>query len=282
MDVETERRLSFGAVAELYDSSRPSYPDALVDDALAYAPSRDGAAVRVVEVGAGTGKATVLFAARGASVLAIEPDAAMAAVGRRHLKRFPEVTVVQTDFESWEVGGEPFELLICAQAWHWISPVVRIAKAHEALGDGGAIALFWNRPMWDRCELANVLRVAYAETVPDFGDMPGPMHPDHVDPLASWGAYGEDLDAEHGFKPERVRRYDWIQRYTRAEYVGLIRTHSDHIMLPGAQRAALLGAVSAAIDAAGGTIEVAYRTHLWLARRRDRRSRPDETTQAAA
>jgi hypothetical protein len=54
------RRLAFGSVAELYDRSRPSYPPALVDDVLGLV----GVAPRVLEVGAGTGKATVLFAAR--------------------------------------------------------------------------------------------------------------------------------------------------------------------------------------------------------------------------
>jgi hypothetical protein len=44
-------------VADLYDRSRPSYPEALVDDVVEYA----GAAVAdpALEIGAGTGKATV-------------------------------------------------------------------------------------------------------------------------------------------------------------------------------------------------------------------------------
>jgi SAM-dependent methyltransferase len=263
--MDADRRLSFGSVAELYDSSRPSYPGALVDDALAYAPAGSGEPLRVVEVGAGTGKATVLFAARGASVLAIEPNGAMAALARRNCQQFPQVTVLESEFESWDPDGERFQLLICAQAWHWISPGVRMTRAREALCERGAMALFWNRPMWDRCELAGVLRAAYAGI--DFGEMPGPMHPDHTDPRTSWGYYGEDLDAAHGFAPEPVRSYDWVSPYTSAEYVQLIRTHSDHIILPEAQREALLESVRAAIDGTGGTLQLTYRTYLWLARR---------------
>jgi trans-aconitate methyltransferase len=265
--VDIERRLSFGSVAELYDSSRPSYPDALVDDALAYAPARDDGPVRVVEVGAGTGKATVLFAARGASILAIEPDPEMAAIARRNCERFPDVTLLGTEFEGWEVGERQFDLLISAQAWHWISAEVRMAKSREALVDGGAMALFWNRPIWDSCELADALRAAYTETVPEFGEMPGPMHPGHTAPLSSWGAYGEDLDTAHGFEPEPVRVYHWRSEYTSGEYVRLLQTHSDHIVLPDTQRAALFEAIQGAINAAGGMIELTHRTHLWLARR---------------
>ena len=62
----SRRRLAFGEVAELYDEVRPSYPAELVEDVIALAPL-DGDAPRALEVGAGTGKATVLFAQRGLS-----------------------------------------------------------------------------------------------------------------------------------------------------------------------------------------------------------------------
>jgi SAM-dependent methyltransferase len=172
-------------VAELYDSSRPSYPAALVDDALAFAPPASTGPLRVIEVGAGTGKATALFAERGATVLAIEPNAEMAALARSNLAAFGDVTVVEREFETWEPAAGRFELLVCAQAWHWIEPRVRMAKAREALVEHGAMALFWNRPMWDRCELAEGLRGAYATHAHEFGDAPGPMHPAAPDPRTS-------------------------------------------------------------------------------------------------
>lgn len=87
-----ERRLAFGEVAEQYDRTRPSYPDALVDDVLALAPTDHGAA-RALEVGAGTGKATVMFAARGASVVALEPSPEMAAIAERNTARYTNVVI---------------------------------------------------------------------------------------------------------------------------------------------------------------------------------------------
>ena len=60
-----EQRLVFGEVAEQYDRARPTYPDAVFTDALAYAAFVDGE--RVLEVGAGTGKATAGWAAAGGS-----------------------------------------------------------------------------------------------------------------------------------------------------------------------------------------------------------------------
>jgi SAM-dependent methyltransferase len=267
--VDPQRRLSFGSVAELYDRSRPSYPPTLVDQALAFAPAPPAgiAAPRVLEVGAGTGKATVLFAERGASVVAVEPNPEMARIARRNCARFAGVTIVQSEFEPWEPDGAQFELLICAQAWHWIAPDVRMAKAREALVERGALALFWSHPLWETCALADQLRAAYAETVPDFVETPGPMYPDRTDPRASWGDYGVDLDSQHGFDPEPVHEYEWPSEYTTDEYLELIQTHSDHIVLEPVRRDALLAAIAAAIDGAGGALTITYVTYLWLARR---------------
>ena len=53
------RALSFGAVAEAYERFRPGYPVELLELVMAYA----GGPIRTaLEIGAGTGKATRLFA----------------------------------------------------------------------------------------------------------------------------------------------------------------------------------------------------------------------------
>jgi trans-aconitate methyltransferase len=118
-----ERRLSFGAVAELYDQARPTYPAALVDDVLEYAGASEGDAA--VEVGAGTGKATSLFAARGLQIVALEPSHGMAELARRNCAAFANVVVEEQEFERWRPGEARFRLLFSAQAWHWVSPEVR-------------------------------------------------------------------------------------------------------------------------------------------------------------
>ncbi|HEX5096633.1 MAG TPA: hypothetical protein VFX21_11490, partial [Acidimicrobiia bacterium] len=61
-----EQRLVFGEVADQYDRARPGYPDAAFDAVVEYAPVRPGD--RVLEVGAGTGKATTSMLARGLDV----------------------------------------------------------------------------------------------------------------------------------------------------------------------------------------------------------------------
>ena len=138
------QRLVFGEVAELYDQRRPSYPEALVEDVC---PEP----VDALEVGAGTGKATVLFAPRVASLVAIEPSAEMGEVLAQRLgalagAAFPRV--VKSDFESFEPGEQRFGLIYSAQAWHWVDAARRAGRAAELLAPGGVLAAFWNRPVW--------------------------------------------------------------------------------------------------------------------------------------
>jgi SAM-dependent methyltransferase len=103
---------------------------------------------RVLEVGAGTGKATVLLAERGLEVVALEPSVEMAAVARRNCGRFPHVAVTDVTFQNWPAEREAFQLVVSAQAWHWIAAEVRYSKARDVLTPGGALAVFWNRPLW--------------------------------------------------------------------------------------------------------------------------------------
>ncbi|MBO0843512.1 MAG: class I SAM-dependent methyltransferase, partial [Nocardioides sp.] len=88
----TARSLSFGEVAETYERFRPGYPDELVGRVTAVA---EGRVVRAIEIGAGTGKATRVFAAAGIEVVATEPDPAMLAVLARECAELP-VTPVRT------------------------------------------------------------------------------------------------------------------------------------------------------------------------------------------
>jgi SAM-dependent methyltransferase len=254
-----EQRLAFGRVAEQYERARPSYPAAAIDEVLAYAGVEPGEPV--VEVGAGTGKATRLLTARGLRVLAIEPDPAMAAICARASD--PALVEVQvTDFESWR-PREHVGLLLSAQAWHWLDPQLRWRRAAEALRRGGAVAALWTLPVWERIPLRAALDEVYAATVPEMA--PGfPLHPaSRPERLAE--RWHEEV--AEGFADVRAGTHDWTQRYGASEYAELIATHQDHIRLETGQKGALLDRVRGTIERDGGTIEMAYRTSVCMARR---------------
>jgi SAM-dependent methyltransferase len=261
--VARERRLAFGEVAELYDRARPSYPPALVADVLELVPSQSEP--RALEVGAGTGKATMLFAERGVAVHALEPSPAMAVVAARNCAGYPNVEIERAEFEQWQRRDPEFPLLFSAQAWHWISPEHRYIKARSALAEGGVLAAFWNRPDWPACPLREQLDHAYRRAAPQLV-ADGPMHPSNTSSADIWREWERDIEAAPGFEQAEVRSYTWTSEYSSDEYTELLQTHSDHILLDRGRHDALLDEVAAVIDCNGGLLEIGYVTRLCLGR----------------
>ncbi|MCM0676458.1 class I SAM-dependent methyltransferase [Micromonospora phytophila] len=130
------RALSFGAVAEAYERFRPGYPVELFDQVVTYA----GQPVRTaLEIGAGTGKATRLFAQRGVTVTATEPDGVMLTELRKHVPA--TVRTVQAAFEDLR-PGESYGLLYAAAALHWTKPEGRWSRVAALLEPDGVFASF--------------------------------------------------------------------------------------------------------------------------------------------
>jgi len=270
---QDEQRLAFGRVAELYDRARPSYPAGAIDDVLEHGGLGVGA--RVLEVGAGTGKLTVLLAARGLRVLALEPSGAMAAVARANCTDLGGVRIVEAEFEGWQ-PSECFPALVCAAAWHWIDPGQRCRLAYQALAPGATLAALWTFPDWSRCALRDALSDAYRAgappLAPDF-----PMHPDseperlvgarpgRVRDGGQWAA--EIAGSAGAFVAPETRLHPCSATYTADQYIDLLQTHQDHILLGPEQRRRLLDAVAEAITSRGDSIELPLVTHVCLARR---------------
>lgn len=253
--IDEARRVSFDARAELYDAVRPSYPGALADDVIA----RGGR--RMLEIGAGTGKATVVFARRGASIVALEPGASLAAVLRGNVAGL-DVTVEETTFEAWPNTGA-FEVVMSAQAFHWVDPAVRYVKTAAVLAPRGTLAVIRNEKAPLERGLRADLDAAYARWHPRSDDRPD----DDAVAAARADLVGQ-IDASGRFGPVDVRLYPWTETCTTARYLDLIDTYSDHALLAAEQRAPLYQAIAEAIDRRGGTIDIPYVSMAFLAQRR--------------
>ncbi len=257
------QRLAFGHVAELYDRIRPPYPDSAIEAVAAYAHLAPGAAV--VEVGAGTGKATVALARLGLRVLALEPSAEMARMLRENCARWPRVHVDQREFELWEPSAR-FAAVVCANAWHWLDHGERWRRAHRALAAGGALAALWTLPDWRRCALRDPLSEVYRRLAPRFAPE-FPMHPDSS-PDRLVGDWSAEAAASGLFDAAQVLELRWCQRYDADAYPLLLATHQDHILLEKATRERLFAGIAATIAASGGELSLPLRTLVCLAIRR--------------
>lgn len=124
------QRLLFGTVADLYDSSRPSYSDAVIDHLVDRAGL--GESSLVLEVGCGTGQLTRRLASRGVMLTAIDIAPSMVAAARKRAGA-GSVTFHATSFENLEAEAGSFDLIVSADAFHWIDPGLRFAKSARLL-----------------------------------------------------------------------------------------------------------------------------------------------------
>ncbi len=111
-------RTTFDDSPELYDRSRAVPPQSLFDDLITLARLEPGA--RLVEVGCGTGQATLALAERGYEIVGVELGESLASFTRRKLTPFPRVTIVTSSFEEWNPTGELFDAVVAFNSFHWI------------------------------------------------------------------------------------------------------------------------------------------------------------------
>jgi hypothetical protein len=248
--------LRFGAGAQLYHEVRPVYADELVDRALAYA----GHPTSAVEVGAGTGKATETFAARGVELTCVEPDPGMATFLSGLFVDRPHVTVVQQFFEKWTPPSGGVPLLYFALAWHWADPRRRAELAHAALCPGGTLALFDNQNTFADEALMHRIHAVYDEVAPQLSHIPQPVDggviAERSAELAESGLF-TDIDCA-------TVVHD--QPYPTSRYIGLLNTFSNHLSVAPARRRLLHQRIADVIDADGGVVVVRLVTTVVLAR----------------
>ncbi|HEV7359674.1 MAG TPA: class I SAM-dependent methyltransferase, partial [Mycobacterium sp.] len=111
------------------NTDRPP-PQTLIEDLVALTPSD------VLDIGCGTGKVAVEFMKRGMRVLGVDVDERMTDYAREH-----GVPVEIASFESWDAKGRQFDLITCADAWHWIDPARGSENAAAVLRCCGAAVL---------------------------------------------------------------------------------------------------------------------------------------------
>ena len=248
----------FDTIANLYDTYRPDYPTKLVDSVVTLSGIPWGG--NILEIGSGTGKATILFAQRGYTIHCIEPGPNLVSVATRNLQAYPRVTFEISRFEESRDHTAEFDLVMAASAFHWISGEVGYQIAARALKPLGSLALFWNMSTGFQGKITQRLAAIYREIVPELTNSPKHME--------------EIIEERHTkilqsgcFNQVTIRRFHWSRTYRTEEYLGLLNTHSDHLRLEQPTRQKLSDAIGSAIDKDGGTVKRKYMSVLYVAKK---------------
>jgi SAM-dependent methyltransferase len=266
--MDMSRARSFDAWAGDYDRFRPGYPDALFETiatqlTLPRIP-------HVVDLGAGTGRASLAMAGLGWRVTAVEPGKPMLDVlPGRAANEGLLISTVQASAEATGLDAASADLVTAAQAFHWFDQPSALGEMARILKPGGGLALFWNV----RDASRSPFLADYAEVLQRYvGDADAGRYESSMPEEATRRIIESHGDA---FGDVRLTQLHHELTITDDEFVGMVFTASyvrvdktpeeqDRFRL---DLAALLGR-HGLND--GRPFAVPYRLDLWTARRSDR------------
>lgn len=250
------RALTFGAVAAAYERYRFGYPDELLRAIVAYTGSPP---ISAVEIGAGTGKATVALAELGLQMIAVEPDPQMRAVLTDRTAGFDGVRVEAGTFESYEPSA-PVDLIVAATSWHWTDPETRWARAFRSLRAGGTIAILGNGSKFSDPSLDEQYKVLLDTYAREEHNGPWTTHPN--DGLTWQSA---ELLTRPDFTALVERRITEVRSVSRESVLGHSGTTSTYLLLDPSARSFLLDRVAALLP---DPVDLQLQSQLTLGRRR--------------
>lgn len=246
-----EPPVNYDAIADIYHGARPSYPQELVDDVLAFAQVSESA--RALEIGCGTGQASRLFAARGLRLVCLEPAPAMAQIARERLKPFPQTEVICSTFEQWPLARGVFDLVFSATAFHWVRREVRFHKTAQALRPGGTLAIF--------NAVARPQTASLPDAVKNILKRDGASGAER----RQWPFEGQ-LRESALFGAPTMREYLTSRVYDAAGLEELLRSLNRFRRLAPDEQAAAAASARRAVETRGGSVSLDFRIRLIMAR----------------
>lgn len=219
-------------MAAAYAEHRPDYPVEAVRWCAAPL-GRDIAALRILDLGAGTGKLTAQLAELGADVTAVEPDQAMLAELRRHL---PSVRALHGPAEAIPLPDSSVDAVLCGQSLHWFDLPRALPEIARVLVPGGTLGALWN---------SDDDRVPWVAGLADAAER-------RAAPTLTWrraeaAHYGTDHSSMGQFArfylPVERAEFPNSQLHTAESLIATVATHSRFLIMPQAERDRLLARV---------------------------------------
>lgn len=201
----------FGHAAEEFQRYRPDYPPALYEHILAQIP--ESRRERAMDLGAGTGMVAGHLISYFGEVIAVEPDAGMAA---KIAELFPRVTVRNVTAEECAQTPESVDLITIANALHWMEAERVFANARSWLRPRAVLAVF-DRPLPKTTAAVDAIAL---------GEFRGPWKPHRDERLGKKYVWQDQARAAAGFELVEETKFSYVIRMSPADFAGFWRSTS--------------------------------------------------------
>jgi ubiquinone/menaquinone biosynthesis C-methylase UbiE len=229
-----ERKSWYSNAADAYHRTRPRYPKELISRVIELAqlsPEKN-----ILELGCGPGTATTSFANLGSSMTCLEPSLEACKIARQNCIQYPNVEIINTTFEEWQLRNSTFNAVLAATSFHWISSEIRYIKTANALKTNGSLILLWNIPFKPQDEVYQILHEVYQQETPL---LPSKLYQDRETHEAQLDQFGKDILDSGFFHNLIVEHFPYEITYSIDNYLTLLSTLSPCIALESYQRDSL-------------------------------------------
>lgn len=235
----------YSALAAHYNQRAPYAPAALT--ALLHELALPAQAA-VADIGAGTGRLSLPLRERGLRVTAVEPNAAMRAVGEAD-----GLAYVAARGEATGLPGGAFDLVGYGSSFNVMPANAALAEAARLLRSNGYIALMWNHRDLDD-PLQRLVEQAIRKHLPSYGY--GSRREDPTADIARSGLFGPVRQLTHGF----------VHETSREAFLDGFRAHATLLRQAGEKAPTVLADIAAAVGTAD-SVQVPFYTRIWWAQR---------------
>lgn len=256
MDWKRESEM-FDRTADYYDTFRPSYPREIIERIINITEINSKS--KILEIGAGSGKATELFAPYNFHIHCIDPGENLVRNGRIKFKEFNNISFQVARFEELDLSPEQYDVIFSAQAFHWIPQPAGYEKCADALKNEGYLALFWNMYITYNNDLDNEL----LEISKKYGGLADFLSVDGCEKRID--SIVEGIENSGYFNSPIVHRVLWNQSYTADEYYGFVQTGNFFIQKSEAEKLRVYNDIKKLADKHSGVINRPYLCVLYLA-----------------
>ncbi len=261
-------RLTFNMDAPTYDRFRPTYTNELFDDVIRFSSLDRNK--RALEIGIGTGQATLPFLRTGCKVTAIEIGDKLAQFSREKFAEFKSFEVINQDFESVPLNKDAYDLIYSASAFHWIPQETGLPKVYGLLKSGGVFSWFSNQPApaEEHTHIHEEFQKVYRKHSQFFREnKPLPSLQLRRQQAEEKRLNRSSTLKQYGFVDVNDKLYYSARTFNAEDYATLISTYSDHKAMPDDIRIPFLREIADIIDRCGGEFTLSDTIILCMAKK---------------
>ncbi|MGM0166496.1 hypothetical protein IGI39_001456 [Enterococcus sp. AZ135] len=264
MNQKKKLNWTFDTTPLVYDKIRPGYVNDLYSTIFEYNPVNKSS--KVIEIGIGSGQATLPFLRTGCTLTAVEYGTNFSKLLRTKFKDYSTFSVITNKFENVEFENNTFDLAYSATAFHWIQEEIGYPKVYSLLKSGGTFAQFANHPRIDKDD--SILTKEIDELYSEYYYRYHKIKEESLRTISNSEAQKKALIAEkYGFTDVHYKLFNRTRNFSAKEYLTLLSTYSDHIAIEKKFRAEFFSKIENAINRCGGKITVHDIIDLQLARK---------------